>query len=103
MPKGQMEITFKGTLPEVMQQVWEFAWSVGISEPIKKAEIDPEVKEHLANTVGQKKPFKDLMADFERGLILREMDNCDDNISKAARVLGLSRVTVMTKLGQYGY
>lgn len=100
MPNGQMEITFKGTLLEVMQQVWEFAWSVGIIGITEKSELDPN--EELARTAGLKRSHKDLMSDFERGLIIREMDNCDNNISKTARALSLSRYGLTMKLKRYG-
>lgn len=96
-----MEITFKGTLAEVMQQVWEFAWSVGVSEPTRKSELDPEAREALAETAGQKKSHKDLMADFERGLIMRALDSSGDNITKAAGALGLSRAGLYHKMERY--
>jgi two-component system response regulator HydG len=41
-------------------------------------------------------------ADYERGLIQKTLNDCGRNRSKAARVLGVSRVTVHKKLKQYG-
>lgn len=42
------------------------------------------------------------LADIERRHILRMLDYCKGNKSRAARMLGISRLTLRTKLGQYG-
>lgn len=41
-------------------------------------------------------------ADYERGLIQKTLADCNSNRSRAARALGISRVTLYKKLRQYG-
>jgi transcriptional regulator with PAS, ATPase and Fis domain len=43
-----------------------------------------------------------LLKDMERTLIVAQMDQCGGNISKAARMLGVSRPTLYRKLRKYG-
>ncbi|OHC76426.1 MAG: hypothetical protein A3G18_03500 [Rhodospirillales bacterium RIFCSPLOWO2_12_FULL_58_28] len=45
---------------------------------------------------------KGTLADTERRHILRMIEFCGGNKSRAARLLGISRLTLRTKLGQYG-
>ncbi len=53
----------------------------------------------------QKKPFKDVIREkteeVERQMIIRVLEECEGNISKAARQLGLSRKGLHLKLARY--
>lgn len=46
-------------------------------------------------------PLKRVLADMERAMILQAMRNNRDNQSKAARQLGLSRSTLISRLKEY--
>jgi len=48
------------------------------------------------------KVLRGTLADVERHHILHMLDYCKGNKSRAARILGISRLTLRTKLAQYG-
>ena len=60
----------------------------------------PETRTHHAEHTGL--PLKDACDQFERQYVLRVLDGVQWNVSEAARILGVHRNTIVTKLSAWG-
>ncbi len=63
---------------------------------------DPAPPRAAARPAGSM-PMRDEFAELERTRILEAMDKCGANQSRAAKMLGISRTTLIKRLEQYGY
>ncbi|HOD35971.1 MAG TPA: sigma-54 dependent transcriptional regulator [Syntrophales bacterium] len=79
-------------------------------ETIRLSDVPPEVVAAAEDgaalkAADRKKPFKDVIREkteeVERQMIVRVLEECEGNISKAARQLGLSRKGLHLKLAKY--
>jgi DNA-binding NtrC family response regulator len=79
-------------------------------ETIRLGDVPQELVAAAAASVvlraaDQKKPFKDVIREkteeVERQMIIRVLEECEGNISKAAKQLGLSRKGLHLKLARY--
>jgi DNA-binding NtrC family response regulator len=79
-------------------------------ETIRMSDVPPEMVAAAEASAAQKaddrkKPFKDVIREkteeVERQMIIRVLEECEGNVSKAARQLGLSRKGLHLKLAKY--
>ncbi len=73
---------------------------------ITKSMISPEIVKGKKN-IDRKEifidmPLKKKMAQFEKGIIKSTLNNCNGNRSKAARILGITRQSLLQKMKKYG-
>ncbi len=96
--------------PEAMNQLQQQSWPGNVRElenAVERAMVvaqEPELRETdfifkaPATANGDRK-----LEDVERAHILRVLEECNDNQSHAAEVLGIDRVTLYHKLKKYGW
>ncbi len=97
--------------PAAMSQLQQQPWMGNVRElenAVERAMVvaqEPELREHdfifksqaLPSTAGKS------LDEIERAHILRTLDECGGNQSRAAEVLGIDRVTLHHKLKRYGW
>jgi len=78
---------------------------------IEISDVPPEIQSAgalLSGTPPEKrdKPFKDFLRDhmenLERQMVMKSLEECGGNVTKAARQLGLSRKGLQLKMIKYG-
>jgi two-component system response regulator AtoC len=62
----------------------------------------PRVTQELEPVAGEAPPLPTAIADLERERIVQALEQCGGNQSRAARMLGISRNTLLSRLDQYG-
>ncbi len=84
-----------------------FTSQLGGAPPASANPLPPSAPQPAAttqpSTAAQGMPIRDAIADVERQSILDAMDRCGGNQSRAAKMLGISRTTLIKRLEQYGY
>ncbi len=97
--------------PAAMSQLQQQAWMGNVRElenAVERAMVvaqEPELREHDFILKSQALPSAagKSLDEIERAHILRTLDDCGGNQSRAAEVLGIDRVTLHHKLKRYGW
>ena len=79
--------------------------SAGNSTPNKLADsVAKSVRRYLKDLNGEEatRVYQMVVQEVEKPLLETIMSHCDDNQSKASRILGINRNTLRKKLDQYG-
>jgi two-component system response regulator HydG len=97
--------------PAAMDRLQEMAWPGNVRElenAVERAMVvaqDPELqeKDFLFKSPAAANDSSRTLEDVERAHILRVVEQCGENQSRAAEVLGIDRVTLHHKLKKYGW
>jgi transcriptional regulator of acetoin/glycerol metabolism len=101
-----------GITPAALQMIMKYPWKGNVRElenAIERAMVVTQEnrlieQDFLLNNIELHTPFKTSLSldDVEKAHIVGVLENNNWNISHAARVLGIDRVTIYKKLLKYG-
>jgi DNA-binding NtrC family response regulator len=85
-----------------LRNVMERALILSAGAPIRLAHLPREVHAPSAQRGGAGDPGLVPLEEVEKAHILRVLEACNGNKTQAAKLLGISRLTLRNKLGEYG-